>query len=126
VLAGLTGVVALVVLLQGVWAGIFLQGDDRDQYSHYIDVHAWGAHIATALAAVAAVWAIWRLRSHRDLWMGSVLLFVLLLVESYIGGRITDDGNDSLTVVHIPLAMLTLVAVAYLPVRALWLRRSQG
>jgi heme A synthase len=59
-----------------------------------------------------------RLRSRRDLWLGSGLLTALLVLESYIGGLIRDDGKDTLTAVHVPLAMAVLALAIWLPVRA--------
>ena len=118
-LSALTGLIALVVLLQFVFAGVFLRYDGkRDASSSWIDAHAWGAHIGTVLAVVAAVYAVWRLRARKDLLIGSVLLAVLFLVESYIGGAIRDDGKDSWTAVHVPIAFLLTALVVWLPVRA--------
>lgn len=47
------------VLLQGVWAGIFLEHDgERDAASSWIDVHARGGDIALALlATIVARWS---------------------------------------------------------------------
>ena len=117
--SALTGLIALVVLLQFVFAGVFLRYDGkRDDSSSWIDAHAWGAHIGTVLAVIAVVYAIVRLRSRKDLLVGSILLAVLFLVESYIGGAIRDDGKDSWTAVHIPIAFLLTALVVWLPVRA--------
>jgi hypothetical protein len=119
VFGALTGLIAVVVLLQGLWAGIFLEKDgERDAASGWIDVHAWGAHVATALAVVAFAYAVWKLRSRRDLLVGSLLLLVVVVVESYIGGLIRDQGKDTLTAVHVPLAMATMGLVVWLPLRA--------
>ena len=117
--SALTGLVALVVLFQFVFAGVFLRYDGkRDDSSSWIDAHAWGAHLGTVLAVVTAAYAVWRLRARKDLLVGSVLLAVLFLVESYIGGAIRDDGKDSWTAVHVPIAFLLTALVVWLPVRA--------
>ena len=117
--SALTGLIALVVLLQFVFAGMFLRYDGkRDASSSWIDAHAMGAHIVTVLAFVAAAYAAWRLRDRKDLLVGSVALFVLFLVESYIGGAIRDDGKDSWTAVHVPIAFLLTSLVVWLPLRA--------
>ena len=118
--SALTGLIALVVLAQFVFAGLFLRYDDREK-GGYLDAHAWGAHIGTVLAVVAALYAVWRLRARKDLLYGSILMAVLFLVESYIGGVIRDDGKDSLTAVHVPIAFLLTSLVVWLPFRA---RRS--
>ena len=119
----LIGLCALAVLLQGLWAGIFLEHDgQRDAASGWIDVHARGADVALALAVVATVVAFWKLRARRELWLGSLALVVLLALESWLGGAIRDDGKDVLTAVHVPLAMAIMALVVWLPFRA---RRSR-
>jgi lipopolysaccharide export LptBFGC system permease protein LptF len=115
----LSGLTSLAVILQGLWAGIFLEHDgERDASSSWIEVHARGADVAVVLALLATVAAFVRLRSRRDLWLGSGLLTALLVVESYIGGLIRDDGKHTLTAVHVPLAMAVLALAIWLPVRA--------
>ena len=115
----LIGLCALAILLQGLWAGIFLQHDgERDASGHWIDVHARGGEVALALAAIATVVAFLKLRQRRDLWIGSAVLTGVLVVESYIGGLIRDSGKDTLTIVHVPLAMLLMALAVWLPFRA--------
>ena len=117
--AALVGLTSVVVLLQFVFAGVFLRYDGkRDDSSSWIDAHAWGAHIGTVLAIVAAVYAVVRLRHRKDLLIGSILLAVLFLVESYIGGEIRDGGKDSWTAIHVPIAFLLTALVIWLPLRA--------
>jgi hypothetical protein len=109
------GLCVLAVLLQGLWAGIFLEHDGRrDDASGWIDVHARGGEVAVVLALVATVVAFVRLRSRRDLWIGSAVLLVLLAVEAYLGGAIRDDGQDVLTAVHVPLALVSLGLAVWL------------
>jgi hypothetical protein len=43
---------------------------------------------------------------------------VLLVVEAYLGGLIRDDGKDSLTAVHVPLALALMALAVWLPLRA--------
>jgi len=117
--SALTGLVALAVLLQGLWAGIFLEHDgQRDDASGWIDVHARGGEAALVLAIAAAAVALWRHRARKDLWIGSLALVVLLALESYLGGLIRDDSKDTLTAVHVPLALAIMAVSVWLPFRA--------
>lgn len=120
--AAVTAILALAgvaVLLQGLWAGIFLEHDGkRDAAGGWIDVHARGGEVALVLAAVATVVAFVRLRSRRDLWLGSAALTALLVLESYLGGLIRDDGKDKLTAVHVPLAMAIMGTATWLLARS--------
>jgi hypothetical protein len=117
--SALTGLAALAVLLQGLWAGIFLEHDGRrDDAGNWIDVHARGADIALVLAALATVWAVVRLRHRMDLLVGALVLTVLLALEGYIGGLIRDDGKDTLTAIHVPIAMLLMGLSVWLPFQA--------
>lgn len=110
----LVGLTTLVVLLQGVWAGIFLQ---RDADRSWVDVHAVGAYVATVLAVAATVVAVVRLRSRRDLVTGMAVLAVLIIIETGLGVAIRS-GTDGLTVVHVPLAMAILGLAVWVPLRA--------
>jgi hypothetical protein len=117
--AAVIGLASLAILLQGLWAGIFLEHDgERDAASSWIDVHARGGDLAVLLAAVATVMAFVRLRSRLDLWLGSAVLTVLLVLEAYLGGLIRDDGKDTLTAVHVPLAMALMALSVWLPLRS--------
>ena len=117
--SALTGLAALAVLLQGLWAGIFLEHDgQRDDASGWIDVHARGGEVALVLAVAATAVALWRHRARKDLWIGSLVLVVLLVLESYLGGLIRDDSKDTLTAVHVPLAMAIIAVSVWLPLRA--------
>ena len=116
VLIGLTG---LAVLLQGLWAGIFLQHDGaRDDASAWIDVHARGGEVAIGLAVAAVVAVVVTARQRRDLLAGTVVLIVLMAVEAYLGGLVRDDGQDALTIVHVPLGMAIMVVTGWLAMRS--------
>ena len=112
----LIGLTTAAILLQGVWAGIFLSYDNRPD--SWIHVHAHGGEVAIGLCALALIAAVAQLRSRRDLLVGTAVLLVLLIVEAYLGGRITDDGNDLLTAVHVPLALVLMGLAVWLPFRA--------
>jgi heme A synthase len=118
--ASVIGLTALVILFQGVWAGLFIrEGKDFDassSQSRWVEVHDWGARVAIVLAFVSFVVAAWRLRGRKDLLVGTGLLFVLLLAEAYIGGEIGDHA--SWPSAHIPLAMALMGLSVWLPSRA--------
>ena len=117
--SALIGVTTLLILLQGLWAGIFLQHDgQRDAAQSWIDVHARGADLSIVLAAAATAVAFWKMRQRRDLWIGTGVLTVALVLESYIGGLIVDASKDVLTAVHVPLAMVLVGLAVWLPLRA--------
>lgn len=114
----LVGLTSLAVLLQAVWAGIFLEHDGaRDRSTTALDLHSIGATVAVVLALAAVVVASMQLRARRDLWFGSIVLLVLLVVEMALGQLIKDNDQDGLTVVHIPLAMLIMAVCVWLPLR---------
>lgn len=119
VFSALIGISALAVLLQGLWAGIFLEHDgQRDAASSWIDVHARGAEIALAFAILATAYAFWKRRPRKDLWGGGIVFCALIALESYLGGLIRDDSKDTLTAVHVPLAMAIMALAVWLPLRA--------
>lgn len=115
----LIGLTALTVLLQGLWAGLFLQHDgERDAAQSWITMHARGGEVALVLAAAATIVAFAKLRHRKDLWIGSAVLTVLLVLESYLGGLIVDQSKDTLTAVHVPFALALMALVVWLPIRA--------
>lgn len=115
----LIALAAVAVVLQGVWAGIFLEHDGkRDAAGSWIDVHARGGEVALALAVIATIVAFVRLRHRRELWLGTGALVALLVLESYLGGLIRDDGKDTLTAVHVPLGMAIMGLSAWLLARS--------
>jgi hypothetical protein len=111
----LIGLSTLAVLLQGLWAGLFVH-EGQDYQESWVGVHARGADVAIGLAVLATVVAFVKLRSRRDLVIGSVVFTVLLVLEAFVGGLIGDRGG--LTAVHFPLAMLLMGLAVWLPVRA--------
>ena len=111
----LIGLTTLAILLQAVWAGIFIR-EGQDNNDTWVTVHARGADVAIVLAIVAAVIAFVQLRARRDLWIGTAVLAVLLILEAYLGGLVGD--NPAVQEVHFPLAMLLIALAVYLPARA--------
>lgn len=111
----LVGLAALLVLLQGVWAGLFIR-EGQDFRDNWVEWHARGADVAIGLAAIAAVLAIVKLRHRRDLLVGSIVFTVLLALESYLGGIIGDSPGAE--IVHFPLALALMGLAVWLPLRA--------
>lgn len=123
--AALIGIATLAILLQGLWAGIFLQHDGaRNASESWIDVHARGADFSILLAFLATALAFFKCRQHKELWIGGAAMIVLLVVESYIGGLIRDNGKDSLTIAHVPVAMALMGLGTWLSLRSSTVRRS--
>jgi hypothetical protein len=118
--ASLIGLTSLVVLLQGLWAGLFIrEGKDFDatsSQSNWVSVHDWGARVAIVLALVSLIVAFVRIRERTALLIGTGALFVLLLLEAYIGGAIGDHPNWPSF--HVPLAMGLMGLSVWLPTRA--------
>lgn len=113
----LIGLSAVAILLQGLWAGLFLRPGTHGG-TDWVDVHARGGEVALVSAALATVVAFVRLRHRRVLWLGAAALTALLVVEAYLGGLIKDDGKDSLTPVHVPLALAIMGLAAWLFARS--------
>jgi hypothetical protein len=111
----LIGLASLAILLQGVWAEIFIRSGKADD-KHWVDVHARGAEVAILLAVLALIVAVMRLRARRDLVAGSAALVVLLVVEAYIGGLI--GSHEALEVIHFPLALALVGLAVWIPLRA--------
>jgi hypothetical protein len=118
--SSLIGLTSLVILLQGLWAGLFIrEGKDFDATSAqaaWVEVHDWGARVALVLAVASLVVVVVRLRRRRDLLTGTAALLVLVAVEAYVGGEIGD--HPGWTSVHVPLAMVLLALSVWLPFRA--------
>lgn len=113
--SALIGLSTLVVLLQGLWAGLFIR-EGQDYRANWVAWHARGAELAIALAALATIVALVKMRSRRDLIVGGVVFTVLLIVESYIGGIV--GNHPGLTTLHIPLAMALMGLAVWLPFRS--------
>ncbi len=112
--ASLIGVVAVIVLFQAVWAGIFIR-ESKEYNATWVQVHSRGADLAILLAVVAAVVAFVKLRERQDLWIGALALAVVLVLESYIGGLVGE--SSWVTAVHFPLAMAIMGLCVWLPLR---------
>ena len=117
--AALVGVASLAVLLQGLWAGLFMSTPDTDpEKTPWLEVHSWCGKAAIGFALLATVWAFLKLRERTDLTFGALALTVLLILEAYLGGLIVDEGKDVMAAVHVPLAMALTGLAVWLPLRA--------
>lgn len=114
----LIALATLAILLQGLWAGLFLQHGNPDDAGNWVEVHARGGEVALILVVAATITALLRVRARRDLWLGGAVLAALLVVEAFIGGLIRDSGQDSLTPVHIPLGMVIIGLSVWLLARS--------
>ena len=124
-LCALVFLAGLGVLLQGLWAGIFLEHDgSRDAAGSWIDVHARGADISIGVACLAFVLSVLWFRRDSGLIAGLAAFIVVMFAESYIGGLIRDNGKDTLTSVHVPLAMAAMGLAAWLAARVWRMRRA--
>lgn len=113
--AAVTGLASLGVLLQGLWAGLF-SGGDPAHHEGWVTVHQVGGMVTGVLALIAAVVALVQLRHRRELVIGSIVFFVLVLAEIGLGQAI--ENSRRLTAVHFPLALLLMALAVWLPVRA--------
>jgi hypothetical protein len=113
--SALVGLASLGVLLQGLWAGLFLRRDAGGRET-WVEVHQHGAEVTVVLALLATVAAAVWMRSRRDLVLATAVFLVLLLAEMFLG--IAIDGSGSAVVVHVPLAMLLMGMAVWLPMAA--------
>lgn len=112
--SALIGLTTLAIFFQSVWAGMIIRAN-KDYNETWVNIHDWGARVAFLLALVATVVALVKLRSRRDLVIGSAALTVLIFVESYIGGIIGDKAGA--VAVHIPLGFAIFALAVWLPTR---------
>lgn len=111
----LIGFASLAIVLQGLWAGLFIH-EGHDYQQNWVEVHARGGDIAIALAAIASVVAVMKLRSRPGLVAGSIALTILLALEAFLGGLIGD--SPSVTIIHFPLALALMGLAVWLPFRS--------
>jgi hypothetical protein len=100
-------IVVADVILQGVWAGVFLQHDWLGGESAvWVDVHARAGELTILVAGAATVLAYRRLPTRRAMYRASAALTGLLVLEAFLGGLIRDHHVSWLTAVHVPLALV--------------------
>ncbi len=115
IFAALVGVIAVIVLFQAAWAGMFIR-EGKEYDATWVTVHARGAELAIVLALVAVVLAFVKLQARKDLLIGSIALAVILVLESYIGGLVGE--SPAVTALHFPLGMALMGLCVWLPLRS--------
>jgi len=124
IFAALTGLTALAILLQAVFAGEFI---NRAHRGGWLSAHDVNGDVTIALAVITAIYALVALRqSARPLVIGAVTLAVLVGAQAAIGHAVTDGGHDWLLVIHIPLALLVFALTIWLSVHARAARKAAG
>lgn len=113
--SALLGLSSLAVLLQAVWAGVFIR-EGKDNNQTWVTVHARGADVAIGLALAATLVAFVKMRERRDLLVGTGAFAVLLIVEAYLGGLVGD--SPSVQIAHFPIAMALMGLAVWLPLQA--------
>jgi hypothetical protein len=117
--SSLAGLTSLVVLLQGVWAGLFLPAGKGGPYDDsWVSTHNWGARVTLLFALATAVIGFLTLRERRELWIGAIVVTVLVAIEAGLGAAISDGGSSAAAAVHVPLALLIMSLTVWLPLRA--------
>lgn len=117
--SSLAGLTSLGVLLQALWAGLFLPvGKGGDYRDTWVEVHSWGSRITLLLALATVIVAFVRHRARRDLWGGALALTVLIVLESILGAAISDGDSRAAAAIHVPLALLIMALTVWLPLRA--------
>ena len=122
--SALVGLTSLAIFVQAVTAGEFVSQKHRDGW---IDVHGIVADVVTVLALVTMIVTIVTLRrASRPLLVGTIVLFVLVVIQSFLGHQITDNHQDWLIGIHVPLAFLVFGIAVWLPINAVALRRASA
>ncbi len=124
VFAALTGLTSLAILLEAVFAGEVIAPASSNGW---LSAHNVTADVVIALTVITAVYAAVCLRdSARLLVIGSVVLAVLVIVQTAIGHAITNNNDNGLLVIHVPLALLVFGLTIWLSVKARSLRKAAG
>lgn len=120
----LVGVTTLGIFIQAITAGEFVSQKDR---GGWITVHDISANATIVVALVAAVIGLALVRAaDRALAWSSLVLFVLLVVQTVLGHLITDAEADGWIGVHVPLAFVIVALAVWLSVRGAQVRRRSA
>jgi heme A synthase len=120
--SALVGATSLAIFLQAITAGEFVSQDHREGW---IAAHDIVSNIVAVLALATMVFTIVRLRTaSRPLLVGTIVLFVLVVIQTVLGHQITDSKQDWLIGIHVPLALIIFGIAVWLPIAAVSLRRA--
>ena len=120
--SSLAGLTSLAVFAQAVTAGEFVSQDHR---KGWINVHDVVADVVAVVALATMVFTIVALRKvSRALLIGTIILFVLVVIQTFLGHQITDNNQDWLIGIHVPLAFIIFGIAIWLPIRSVTLRRA--
>lgn len=113
---GLAWVIAVGIVLQGLWAGEML---NRSAGEGWQTVHQITAYILVILSLIAAVIAAVSLRRTRPgLVWPSVGLFVLMIIQTGLGQAMSDGGAHAVIAAHVPVAVLLMGVSVYVALAA--------
>jgi hypothetical protein len=120
--SALVGPTSLAIFVQAVTAGEFVSQKHR---GGWIDAHDIVADVVAVLALALMIFTIVTLRkSSRALVTGTIVLFVLVVIQIFLGHQITDNNQDWLIGIHVPLAFIIFGIAIWLPINAVALRRA--
>ena len=120
--SALVGVTALAIFAQAIVAGEFVSQDHR---KGWISAHDVAADIVVALALATMIFTIVALRkTSRALLVATIILLVATVLQTFIGHQITDNSQDWLIGIHVPLAFIVFGIAIWLPIKAVALRRA--
>ncbi|MES1212328.1 MAG: hypothetical protein ABUT11_02145, partial [Leifsonia sp.] len=117
-------VTTLGIFVQAITAGEFVSQEHRDSW---ITVHDISANATIVVALVTAVIGLILVRAtDRVLAWSSLVLFVLLVLQTVLGHLITDADADGWIGVHVPLAFVIVGLAVWLAVRGAQVRRRSA
>jgi ABC-type uncharacterized transport system permease subunit len=120
--SALVGVTSLAIFVQAVIAGEFVSQNHR---KGWISVHDVVADVVVALALATMIFTIITLRkASRALLIATIILFALVVIQTFIGHQITDNNQDWLIGIHVPLALIIFGIAIWLPIQSVVLRRT--
>jgi heme A synthase len=120
--SALVGLTSLAIFVQAVTAGEFVSQKNR---GGWISAHDIIADVVAVLALALMIFTIVTLRkASRPLLVGSIVLLVLVVIQTSLGYQITDNKQDWLIGIHVPLAFIIFGIAVWLPINAVMLRRA--
>jgi hypothetical protein len=120
--SALVGLTSLAIFGQAITAGEFISQQHR---KGWIAAHDVVADIVVVLALATMIFTIVALRRvSRALLIGTIILFVLTVAQMLIGQQITDQDQDWLIGIHVPLAFIIFGIAIWLPIQSVTLRRT--